>query len=323
MTTTVQHVKEFGFYPDPLQIKAGPVTISSLPDLERIANGVRASSSIENNWIYAPPQQVRHFLSREVRERPYSTRVFGLPKTHRIEHAAATNEEHLDFHLWALSFFVGMRLTATEAGFLDATPLKPRKLVDFSPVGSTLTYAVELAEDFWNMTRDKPCCAKRFGAAVHALFLGQNPRSLPFEEFVLFYMAIDACYKLSVERNGLPKSPTKHADRIPLMCEHFGIECPDWADPNAPCAPKNGSIVTDIRNNTLHEALFKDAPLGFKGFGGGTNPNLLLEMRALVCRLLVALIGGGGADYVRLPVNTRQMRGLDLSVLCEANTAHL
>lgn len=314
MTTTVQHVKKFGYCPDPLPIKTGPVTISPLPDLKRNVSDVRASSSIENNWYYAPPRQVRHFLSGEVRERPYPTRVFGLPKTHRIEHTAATNKEHLDFHLWALSFFVGMRLTAaaTENAFLDATPVKPHKLVDFIPVGSTLTHAVELAEDFWNMTRDKPCCAKRFGAAVHALFLSQNPRNLPFEEFVLLYMAIDACYKLSVERNG-PKS-CNHPGRIPLMCKHFGIECPDWVDPNAPCAPKNGSIVTDIRNNTLHEALFKDAPLGFKGFGGDTNPNLLLEMRALVCRLLVALIGGNGADYVRSPMNTRQRYDLDLNL---------
>ena len=64
-------------------------------------------------------------MSGKVREHPYASRVFGLPKTHLIEHAEATNQDHLDFHLWALSFFVGMRLTATDAGFLDATPLKP------------------------------------------------------------------------------------------------------------------------------------------------------------------------------------------------------
>ena len=178
MTTTVQHVKEFGFYPDPLHIKAGPVTISPLPDLERTASDVRASSGIENNWFYAPPQQVRHFPSGEIRKCPYTTRRFWLPKTHRIEHAEATNEEHLDFHLWALSFFVGIRLTAAENAFLDATPVKPGRLVDFIPVGSSLTCAVELAENFWNMTRDKPRCAKRFEAAVHALFLSQNPQNL-------------------------------------------------------------------------------------------------------------------------------------------------
>lgn len=292
MTTTVQHVKEFGFYPDPLSIKAGPVTISPLPDLDRIASGVSAFGRIKGDWIYAP----------------HINRVFPLPKTHRIEHAAATNEEHLDFHLWALSFFVGMRLTATEAGFLDATPVRPGKLVDFVLLRSSLDRAVELAEKFWMMTRDKPCCAKRFAAAIHALFLSQNPQNLQFEKFVLLYTSIDACYCLAVELHGLQKRP-RHAERIELMCKHFGIQCPGWAapDPNT-----RRSTVAEIRNNTLHEALFKDAPLGFAVYGGGTNQNLPLEMQAFVCRLLVALIGGSGADYVRSPVTTRQRHGLDL-----------
>ena len=57
-----------------------------------------------------------------------------------------------------------------------------------------------------------------------------------------------------------------------------------------------------------------DAPLGFAVHKEGSNQNLTLEMSALVCRFLVALIGGGGAAYVRCsPVNTRQRHGLDLS----------
>ena len=46
--------------------------------------------------------------------------------------------------------------------------------------------------------------------------------------------------------------------------------------------------------------------------GVGTNQNLTLEIEALICRLLVALLGGVHADYVRSPVNTRQRYGLDL-----------
>ena len=56
-----------------------------------------------------------------------------------------------------------------------------------------------------------------------------------------------------------------------------------------------------------------DAPLGFAVHKEGSNQNLTLEMSALVCRLLVALIAGDGADYVQSPVNTRQIHGLDLS----------
>ena len=219
-----------------------------------------------------------------------------------IEHAAATSENHLDFHLWALSFFVGMRLTATEAGFLDATPLKPSKLVDFILLGSSLTRAVKLADDFWRTNLAKPRRAQHFEAAVHALFLGQSPKNLKFERFVYLYTAIDACYALAKALR--PSSGhLKHFERIEWMCGEFNIGTPAWA----------GVEVAAIRNNTLHEALFMDAPLGFAVHKKGSNQNLTLEMSALVCRLLVALIGGDGADYVESPLNTRQMYGLDLS----------
>jgi hypothetical protein len=52
-----------------------------------------------------------------------------------------------------------------------------------------------------------------------------------------------------------------------------------------------------------------DAPLGFALYGAAINQNLPLEMQALICRFLVALIGDPGADYVRSPVTTRQMHG--------------
>ena len=53
--------------------------------------------------------------------------------------------------------------------------------------------------------------------------------------------------------------------------------------------------------------------LGFAVLQSGTLGNLTLEMTALVCRLLVALIGGNDTSYLGSPVNTRQRCGLDLS----------
>ncbi len=293
--------KEFGFYPQPLEIKAGPVTVSSLPNIERTASDMLTDDGIENNWVYALPQQHREFVSGKIRELPYASRVFRLPKTHLIEHAEATSGDHLDFHLWALSFFVGMRLTATEAGFLDATPLKSGMLVDFILHGSSLTHAVKLAEVFWTTNCAKRRQAQRFEAAVHALFLGQNPQNLGFERFVYFYMAIDACYKLAQELRQ-PSNYPSHARRIKWMCCQFSIKTPPWVD-----------SVAAIRNDTLHEALFVSEPLGFAGLGGTpTNRYLTLEMQALVCRLLVALIGGADTTYIRSPVNTRQRHRLNL-----------
>ena len=295
--------KAFGFYPEPLEIKVGSIQVSPFPELRSIADTVLSCEEIENDWIYAPPQQVRDFMSGKIREQPYSSRVFGLPKTHVIEHARATSDEHLDFLIWVLSFFVGMRLTATEAGFLDATPVKPRKLVDFVLLGQSLERAVELADSFWVTNQSEPRNAQRFEAAVHALFLGQYPQALLFESFIHLYTAIDACYALTKALR-CPGGYHPHRNRIAWMCGELGVKTPAWADPPS---------ISAIRNDALHEALFMGTPLGFAASQSGTRINFTLEMAALVCRLLVALIGGNDAFYLGSPVNTRQYHGLNLS----------
>lgn len=283
--------KEFGFYPEPLKITAGPVTISPLPEFQEKVSHVLASDGKENDWVYAPP------LSR----------IFGLPKTHLIEHTEATNEKQLNLHIWALSFFVGMRLTTEQRGFVDATPLKPGKLVDFVLVGSSLARALGLVDRFW---KKSPQNAERFAAAVNVLFLTQNPQNLQFERFMYLYMAIDACFKMATSTRPLVPLPDTHKERIEWLCNKYQIVVPTWADPTV----SNGPEVTKIRNDTFHEALYMGAPLGFAVHeGSGKTKNLMLEMTALVCRFLVALIGGDDNSYVRSSTNTRSIFGLDLS----------
>ena len=204
--------------------------------------------------------------------------MFGLPKTHVVEYAGGTCQDHLDFLVWSLSFFVGMRLTATDAGFLDATPVKPGKLVDFVPVGETLGRGMELAERFWLRNRKTPRNAKLYQAAIHALFLSQNPRGLEFEMFMYLYFALDACYELARSLRN-PKANHRQDERIEWLCEELGLVMPDWAR-----RPKSGtyrgSEVSRIRNSTVHEALFVDAPLGFAI--RHDDGRITLEMSALV-----------------------------------------
>ena len=72
-----------------------------------------------------------------------------------------------------------------------------------------------------------------------------------------------------------------------------------------------------LLDDTFHEALFFEEPLGFSIYGSsseeGCSGNVPLEMTNLVCRLLVALLGKPDAEYVQTPVTTRQIHGLDLS----------
>lgn len=299
-------IKEFGFCPKPIRIDAGPVKVRPLRNHSAIVKQVLESDHIHDGWIYAPRQPVRGSGSGREFERPYSARIFDLPKTHMIEHANAVCDKHIDYLIWALSFFLGARLTTVRNGYLDSTPVKLGKLVDFVLHGKSLEQAVELAEKFWEANGEQKQIAKLFTAAVHALFLGQNPQSLQFERFIYLYTAIDACFRLGMTLKPDTKN-VRNPDRIEWMCGEFGLTCPDWAK-----KPFDGHVeVVSIRNATLHEALFMGEPLGFALLGHDTHVNLTLEMQALICRLLVSLIGGN-ASYIGSRVNTRQQHSLKL-----------
>lgn len=304
-TMTMLDRFEFGYFPRPLSLTSGPITVSPLADLTMTVANVEGSEQVEQDWIYAGPQFVQN-IGGGVRKLPYSARVFGLPKTHTIVHSSSEGQDHLTFHLWALSFFTGMRLTSTDAGFVDATPIMPGKLVDFVIQGQGLIDALALVENFWIRHRSAPERARLVTAAVHALFLGQNPQLLQFEKFILLYTAIDACFALTKSIKNPTKRPV-HADRVKWMCCTFGMPTPAWADPAA------GTEVAALRNATMHEALFMGEPLGFAIHGIGTNHNITLEMRAIICRLIVALLGGENCDYVRTQVTTRQRQGLNFA----------
>ena len=300
---------EFGYYPDPIEITKGQISISTLPNLKKTREDIEKDANVRDGWIYPGNAKTHLFPSGEIRIEPYSNRVFGLPKTHLIKHASAENEEHVKFYIWALSFFTGMRLTTTEAGFLDATPIKLGKLIDFVIRGSDLTPAIKLADGFWVTHKANHKQAKRLCAAIHALFMTQTPQHLQFERFVYHYTALDACFAILRDIHNPTQYPS-HAERIQWMCQLFGILVPQWAS-NVSVSGRWASQVSALRNDTIHEALYLDEPLGFNVQGGGTQ-NLNLEMQALTCRILAAILGVRDTNYLGSKVNTRQMHGMRL-----------
>jgi hypothetical protein len=42
---------DFGFYPRPIDIQSGHVTISTLPDLDAMVAGVTDEDGIDDDWI--------------------------------------------------------------------------------------------------------------------------------------------------------------------------------------------------------------------------------------------------------------------------------
>jgi hypothetical protein len=300
---------EFGFLPFELDVSAGPLKIETRDGLDEHVTDVQKSGQLYQDWIYAPLQPIKNLASSEIHQAPYAARIFGLPKTHIIRHNDDVELGQLQFHIWSLGFFTGQRLSATEAGFLDVTPLKPGKLNDFVILGDSFEKAVLLTEAYWQDNASNRTQIARFEAAIHALFLSQNPRFLQFESFLYLYTALDACFAMMKEV--LPGPYPNHQQRTKWMCDHFSIPVPDWAASSSG-ADSGGAEVAALRNPTIHEGLYVGEPLGFAIEGRGSNRNLNLQMQAVVCRLLVAIIGGGQSDYVRSAVTSRQNIGLKL-----------
>jgi hypothetical protein len=308
MVTQSRRTISFGYYPDDLSIHTSTIAIETLATLEETVAkfSTMAENAIERDWVYAPVQE-RQTLGGKVGKDAYVSRIFGLAKTHTLTHLAPDGVEHLTFLVWALSFFLGIRLTTTEMGFIDATPIRPGLLVDFHLGQRDYGKALDMADTFWAANRHDPKRVKLFNAAVHALFIGQSPVLVQYESFLHLYMALEACFALASLLHPAPKSPT-HAMRIGWLCKLIGIQPPDWA-----IAQGSRAEVPGLRNDTLHEALFMDEPLGFAIHGVGTGHDVTLEMQALICRVLVALIGAPNATYVTSRINTRQIHGLDIA----------
>lgn len=302
----------FGYYPKRVDISTTQFTLQTHLDFQNAVSLVEGDPNVVKDWIYPSAQRTKNFMTGQVYEMPYCARVFGLPKTHQLTLHGNQNPDDLEFVVWCLSFFTGMRLTTTEAGFIDATPIKPGKLVDFVLMNCTLSEVVQLALDYLVAETSDPRASKRVSAVIHALFLAQFPQSLPFERFQYLYMALDACFKLVVSKQSKVKAQqVRHARRIEWTCTTLGLPVPAWADSAAGTAD-----LAKMRNDAIHEALFFDEPLGFAIYGGNTSgvdtENVMLQMRALICRLLVAILGKPKIGYALSPVSTRQVQALEL-----------
>ena len=306
---------EFGYYPRVVDFDLNSVKISTLPGLNRKIRSVESNRHVDKDWLYCPRRRERRMFTGEVRTLPYSGRVFGLPSTHDLTHLKSVEAEHLNFLIQLFGFFVGMRMSNTSAGFLDLTPIKPGSLTDFLCLNKSLEKAMLLSDEFWRRYSDRPRIASTLLGAIHALFIARNRLNLDFEKFLYLCMSLDGCYLLRALQMGRnPRKLVAHSARVPHLCGEFGLQVPAWAKPIS----SKQSDIAMFRNETIHEALFFGKPLGFQIFGGNdavagrAHSTTLLQMEALICRFLVALIGAPKAPYVTSPVNTRSKWGLDL-----------
>lgn len=300
----------FGFYPYDISLDSGDIYISPLSTLPETLVEIKEDPYVYNDWFYPGPQIARTFGVGEI-ERPYSARLFSLPNTHKLIHSSSLSEEHTDFLIWGFGFCKGQHVSQHPNAFLDAASVKTGTITDFSMDHKSFEKAMALLDQFWIDHLKEPRHYKRVIAVINALYLAERPHLLDYEEFNLLYMALDSLSKLTQTLFPAPAGRIPHTKRIKAMCDALGLTTPDWACPN----PKN-SEISIIRNDTLHEALFFGEPLGYAVYDNQTtgrqHRNVLLEMKALICRLLIAILFGTTNQYIRSPTGTRQRYRLAL-----------
>ncbi|MEQ4713723.1 hypothetical protein ABN057_15580 [Providencia alcalifaciens] len=288
---------QFGYYPKPINIEFDGLSILTSPNLNELVKLVSHHPQTYKDWYYANPACYNEFVSDTKRDLPYPNRVFSLPKTHSIK--SDLSLEETDFFIWALSFFTGMRLTSTEAGFLDSTIIKPNILFDFIiHLNSAVKLSYRYAKNKNNASK-----LKNTSAIIHCLFLSNNPQSLPFEKFQYLYYALDGCFQV-IYSSCKGKKPN-HADRITWCCKKLGIPTPEFA-----ITESKPTIVSRVRNETMHEALFYGEPLGFAISEDSTSLELNREtaflirnMEKLVCRMIVSIFNMNDSKYAQSPIS--------------------
>lgn len=293
---------QFGYYPKPINIEFDGLSISTLPNLNEIVKQISNHPQTYKDWCYASPASHHEFVSDKTKNLPYPNRVFSLPKTHSIKSNLSQSE--CDFFIWSLSFFTGMRLTSTDAGFLDSTIIKPDALFDFiTQANPAIEFSYSYAKDINNAHK-----LKNISSIIHCLFLSKNPQSLSFEKFQYLYYALDGCFKvISLDYKFTKSEPKpKHAKRITWCCDKLGIPTPDFAT-----IQPEPYTVSRIRNETMHEALFYGEPLGFAVSEDNASSKsnqeaflLIRNMERLVCRMIVSIFNLSGSKYTQSPIKS-------------------
>ncbi|EMM0831569.1 hypothetical protein RUW21_002250 [Enterobacter roggenkampii] len=300
---------EFGYYPVAVNIETEKFSLITLPNLNEKIEQVNNDKNVVKGWFYPGNLKLNNF-NGGIATMPFCYRVFGMPKTHKIKLKNSSSQDTLNFVVWCLSFFEGIRLTTSEAGFLDATTIAPRKLTDFILVNCSEQDVIELALNYIDNRKTNTQSLRRIAAVVHALFLSQNPHYLSFEKFQYLYMALDGCFALTWDERdtSIKNKKPNHHERLRWMCEKHGLSKPSWATDE-----KNISI---IRNDNFHEAIFYGEPLGFASVNDTEyGSDILLQMQALVCRLIASLLSVNDTNYLSSRIDSREYHSLKLKKL--------
>ena len=272
---------EFGFLNEEKNYTSRYFNIKPLPDIQTRVQEIKESFYIENGWIYPPYGKGEDGLPTKPSIR-YDTFT-----SHTLEFKPILKIVPKEFALFSIVFFgflKGVQLLPYGHGRFYKTPFNSGKLTSFLILDDDICNIMDMAAEFY-IENYNSGLSKRYYAAMFWFLYGQS-YTHGFEKFDAQYRVIDSIFAICRGLFNICKFKEKkirHPDRIPLLCEHFNIPTPVWAAKDR----ENSSMVSRLRNEFVHEAIFAGEPIGYSL----SNENYGMHFPSLNEKLLLSIIG--------------------------------
>ena len=240
----------FGYLPLERSLVLSFGSVEPLPELPGVVKWIEKYANIDG-YFYADGIHTRrsHDGGKTFKRVPKSTRpalLHRLPATHKLE--LPTHPDDREAARYGIAGFV-MHMAAFLYGrrchfydwWLDGR-MSLKSTCDYhEPRLEDAIHCFETGAATWSSwpTRQKT-------VALNALFLKTrtHSRELEWERFQAEYQVFDALYAIGRDLGMVPRVP--HAERIPAMCDQFGI----------PWDQSRVDTIVRLRNDLLHEALW-------------------------------------------------------------------
>lgn len=295
---------KFGYWPRGWSLVTPNIRIKPIPQLSEVVDGVKASNQLLGRWLY-PPLTFERSSDPGSEDRPsVYARSYSINPTHVIHvEGGADAKDFGELAIALLGLLEGMRLIPEGWCHFYRTAIEPHTLSDLVCGKSEIEEVLGILETFWNANQTAEIRRCLFGS-IHWLLFSQSYEH-EFEQFAAQYIVLDSCFKLHTDINGKPNGRVTHSERPLFLARAYGIPQPGWANIRA----DGTSELSTLRNEFVHEGRYGGEPIGFAH--STIRPPITLQLKAFNTRVILGLLGVD-CEYVRSPVDTRQMHGLDL-----------
>ncbi len=271
---------EFGFLLNSKHVLANDLEIVPRHDFDQIRSKFYQAANATDGWIYPDVRSVpisgananRFGRSHASVQQPF----VALPPTHSLR-MRSFDSVAAKFIVLAYGFIHGVYLAPVDHLYINRVPFQEGKLTGVVPTERDLERGLNVISKF--CVNASPKQLNAMFAVLHWFLAGQSYQ-FQWDRFDAQYKVLDGLYKYS----GLQRTQyAKHAQRPVDLASRFGIKLPTWA------VLSNGrsSILSDIRNELAHEAIYAGKPVGY----AYPQINFDLEFVAFNTKIIAATLG--------------------------------